>query len=205
MPNILIADDHDLVREAIAAYLSQKEDFTVQTASSVDECLGMLQGETPFDMAILDFNMPRKNGIDGIKVALSKFPRIKFALMSGVAKPSEAREAMIAGAVGYFPKSMSPETMVNAIRFVLSGEKFFPADLNFSSDDQDKVSEFEGLSSREIETLRGLCAGQSNKEIARDLELQEVTIKLYVKNILQKLGAKNRTHAVILAKDKDFL
>jgi len=82
MPNILIADDHDLVSETIAAFLSQQDDFHVSTASNVEDCLSMLAGDISYDMAIFDFNMPKMNGIDGIKEALNRFPTIKFVLMS---------------------------------------------------------------------------------------------------------------------------
>jgi len=95
--------------------------------------------------------------------------------------------------------------MVNAIRFVLSGEKYFPAELTFEVETDTKVQDFRGLSPKEIQTLRSLCAGNSNKEIAIEFDIQEVTVKLHVKNILSKLNAKNRTHAVVIAKDEGFV
>ncbi|WP_368184375.1 response regulator [Aestuariibius sp. HNIBRBA575] len=204
MPTILIADDHDLVRDTIAAYLGKSDDFSIQTASTLPEAVGILRGMTSFDLAILDYNMPGMDGLAGLEQAIAEFPVTKFALMSGVAKAEVAREAMTIGAMGFFPKSLTADTMVNAIRFLLSGEKYFPFDLALVPENESKGTDFYGLSPREAQTLRGLCDGKSNKEIGRDLDLQEVTIKLHVKNILRKLDVKNRTQAALLAQTDGF-
>ena len=204
MPNILIADDHDLVRDTIAAYLSKTDGFVVETASNLPEAITQLKGVTSFDLAILDYHMPGMDGLVGLKDAIGNHSTVKFALMSGVAKADVAREAMSLGASGYFPKSLAADTMVNAIKFVLSGERYFPFDLTVEKSQQDKQEEFHGLSMRERQTLQGLCAGKSNKEIARELNLQEVTVKLHVKNVFSKLGVKNRTQAALLAQSEGF-
>lgn len=204
MPNILIADDHDLVRDTIAAYLAKSEGFNVASRANLAEALEELDGLTAYDLTILDFHMPGMDGLDGLRLAMQKHPAVKFALMSGVAKADIAREAMALGASGYFPKSLAADSMVNAIRFVLSGEKYFPFDLAVADDSPAANEDFFGLSAREKQTLRGLCEGKSNKEIARDLDLQEVTVKLHVKNILAKLGVKNRTQAALTAKSEGF-
>ncbi len=204
MPNILIADDHDLVRDTIAAYLGKSEGFVIETASSLDDALEKLAGITPFDLCVLDYNMPGMDGLSGLEIAASAYPAVKFALMSGVATPEVAQQAMGSGALGFFPKSLAADTMVNAVQFVLSGERYFPFGLAVEAANASKTLEYRGLTERERQTLGGLCKGKTNKEIARDLDLQEVTIKLHVKNILAKLGAKNRTQAAILAREEGF-
>ncbi|WP_341862623.1 response regulator transcription factor [Gymnodinialimonas sp. 57CJ19] len=198
MPNILVADDHDLVRDTIAAYLGQQGDFTVSTASGVPQAQALLAGQTPFDLVILDYNMPGMDGLSGLESVVKTYPHIKVVLMSGIATPDVAQSAMEIGAKGFLPKSATATSMVNAIRFVLSGEQYFPFDFTPPAPDQPK--NYKGLSPREMETLQHLCNGASNKEIARALDLAEVTVKLHVKNILAKLSVNNRTQAALMAK-----
>lgn len=200
MPNILVADDHDLVRDTIAAYLGQQDDFHVETAPGLPEAKVLLAGRTPFDLAILDYNMPGMDGLAGLETVATTYPHIKVVLMSGIATSDVAHKAMAMGAKGFFPKSAPAKSMVNAIRFVLSGEKYFP--FGFSEAAPEKRESFMGLSGREMETLEHLCNGASNKEIARALDVAEVTVKLHVKNILSKLRVSNRTQAALLAKDR---
>ena len=205
MANILIADDHDLVRDTIAAYLSKTDGFNVTSVSNLSEALAELRGLPAFDLVILDYHMPGMDGLEGMKSAIKNHSSVRFALMSGVAKPDVAREAMGLGASGYFPKSLSADTMVNAIKFVLLGERYFPFDMSEEARGAETKGGFHGLSSREVQTLQGLCEGKSNKEIARDLDVQEVTVKLHVKNILAKLGVKNRTQAALFAQNEGFM
>ncbi len=205
MPNILIADDHDLVRETLAAYLGQSDEFKVYTAPSLDEGLKTMAGEIPFDVGILDYNMPGMNGLSGLERAQKQFPVVKFVLMSGVANKDVALGAIDLGAKGFIPKSISATSMVNAIKFVLSGETFFPFDFQSNSPQETAIDSDYGMSPREMETLRCLCQGLSNKEIGRQLDIQEVTVKLHVKNILKKIGVSNRTQAALFAKENHLV
>lgn len=199
MPNLLVADDHDLVRDTIAAYLSQQDDFQVDTASGLHQAQDLLARQTPYDLVVLDYNMPGMDGLSGLEAVVKAYPHIKVVLMSGIAPPDVAQAAMAMGAKGFLPKSATASSMVNAIRFVLSGEQYFP--FGFAEAAPDKPESFRGLSPREMQTLEHLCSGASNKEIARELDLAEVTVKLHVKNILAKLGVSNRTQAALLAKE----
>ena len=122
--------------------------------------------------------------------------------MSGVANREVANKAMDQGAIGFIPKSLTAVSLVNAIKFVLSGERYFPFDFEISGNKAPLTGAFASLSERELETLEQLCIGLSNKEIARNLGVQEVTVKLHVKNVLAKLDVSNRTQAALLAKEK---
>jgi DNA-binding NarL/FixJ family response regulator len=202
MPNILIADDHDLVRDTIAAYLETVEDFKVLTAPNLDAALALMGGMDSIDLLILDYNMPGMNGLVGLDRARRAYPATKVALMSGVANRDVANNAMDRGADGFIPKSLTAASLVNAIKFVLSGERYFPFDFSTSGPAAAPEGEFASLTAREMQTLEQLCIGLSNKEIARNLDIQEVTVKLHVKNLLAKLGVSNRTQAALLAKER---
>lgn len=202
MANILIADDHDLVRDTIAAYLETVDSFKVLTAANLDDALTTMRGLDSIDLLILDYNMPGMNGLDGLEKARKTFPASKVALMSGVANREVANTAMSRGADGFIPKSLAVGSLVNAIKFVLSGERYFPFDFGTASPTACKDATFDALSGRELQTLEQLCIGLSNKEIARKLDIQEVTVKLHVKNLLAKLGVANRTQAALLAKER---
>ncbi|WP_299611556.1 response regulator transcription factor [uncultured Tateyamaria sp.] len=202
MPNILIADDHDLVRDTIAAYLETVDDFKVQTAANLDAALELMRGIDSFDLLILDYHMPGMDGLNGLERARKAFPATKVALLSGVANREVANKAMENGANGFIPKSLTAASLVNAIKFVLSGERYFPFDFGAATTPDAPSATFANLSDREMQTLEQLCIGLSNKEIARNLGVQEVTVKLHVKNVLAKLGVSNRTQAALLAKEK---
>ena len=200
MPNILIADDHDLVRDTIAAYLETVDGFNVFTAANLQDALDEMRGIHAIDLLILDYHMPGMKGLSGLDEARKAFPAVKIALMSGVANREVAKAAMANGADGFIPKSLTAVSLVNAIKFVLSGERYFPFDFGSADAKATKSDAFSDLSGRELQTLEQLSIGLSNKEIARNLGVQEVTIKLHVKNIFAKLGVSNRTQAALFAK-----
>ncbi|MEP5761698.1 MAG: response regulator transcription factor [Litoreibacter sp.] len=202
MPHILLADDHDLVRETISAYLGTVDDFHVSSASNLDAALDKMSGLDSFDLLILDYHMPGMNGLDGLERAKKAHPAAKVALMSGVANRDVANTAMSRGADGFMPKSLTAASMVNAIKFILSGERYFPFDFAGPQDQAAPDAAFSDLSERELQTLEQLCIGLSNKEIARNLGIQEVTVKLHVKNVLAKLKVSNRTQAALMAKER---
>ena len=204
MTNILIADDHELVRDTIAAYLETVDGFHTFSAPSLDDSLAVLKGEISIDLAILDYNMPGMNGLQGIETTCKLFPQTKVALMSGVASRDVATAAIALGAGGFLPKSLSAKSLVNAIRFVLAGEQFLPVEFSPGAAVASMEGEFASLSKRELQTLEQLCAGLANKEIARNLGIQEVTVKLHVRNLLAKRNVTNRTQAALKARQGDL-
>lgn len=201
MTNILIADDHDLVRDTIAAYLGAQDDFETFTASDLEQALDIMAGVDSIDLVILDYNMPGMNGLAGLIQVKRDYPTVKTVLMSGVANREVASSAMTNGADGFFPKSLNASSMINALKFVLSGERYVPFEFLASTRETRAPAEFAALSRREMQTLEQLCTGLSNKEIAIKLGIREVTVKLHVKNVLAKLGVSNRTQAALLAKE----
>ncbi|WP_298256433.1 response regulator transcription factor [uncultured Litoreibacter sp.] len=202
MPNILLADDHDLVRDTIAAYLETVEGFNVLTAANLADAMELMRGLDAIDLLILDYNMPGMNGLEGLIRARRDHPKCKIALMSGVANRDVATSAMSQGANGFIPKSLTAASLVNAIKFILAGERYLPFDFGTAEPEAKTEGVFSDLSARELQTLEQLCIGLSNKEIARNLDIKEVTVKLHVKNLLAKLGVSNRTQAALMAKER---
>jgi DNA-binding NarL/FixJ family response regulator len=154
----------------------------------------------PYDLVVLDYGMPGMNGYCGLDQALAASAGRPVALMSGLASSGVVERVLAAGAAGYLPKTLPARSLVNAIRFMAAGETYMPLDLHRPS--QAPEAEPSGLSPRERQVLAGLCAGQANKEIARDLDLREPTNKLHVKLICRKLGASNRTQAAMIARER---
>ncbi|MEQ9695957.1 response regulator transcription factor [Shimia sp. SDUM112013] len=197
---VLIADDHDLVREAIATLLTQEGIAEVQTVSDLEQALDLVRDQGAFDLVMLDYKMPGMNGLEGLAKMQAANEGRPVAILSGNMSRAAVQDAISRGAAGFVPKTLASHSLGNAVRFMIAGETFAP--YNFMQQDDTPVG---NLSMRETEVLRGLCNGLSNKEIARDLDLQEATIKLHVKTLCRKLEAKNRTHAAMIAHERNLL
>ncbi|MFS4579950.1 response regulator transcription factor [Phaeobacter sp. C3_T13_0] len=198
---ILLADDHDMVRETISAYLKSEGGAAVTSTVDLPGALSELEQNGPYDLVLLDYNMPGMQGLDGLNTALKANGGKGVAIISGSAPTRTAQEALDAGAIGFIPKTMGAQSLLNAVRFMSAGEIYVPVELMRKEAEAPVHPLAEKLSPRELEVLDGLCRGLSNKEIARELELQEVTIKLHVRTLCRKLEAKNRTQAALTAKE----
>ena len=201
--NLLLVDDHALVREGLRALLQNiSPDVKIYEAASVegavDECR-----TTQFRMVLLDLGLPNSDGLDTLDAFRASVPDVPIVVLSGDQEPQRIRAAIERGAVGYVPKSHSSDLMIAALRFVLSGGVYLPPialqdDLELESP-QANAHAFTRLSPRQQQVAQLLLQGQSNKAIARQLGLSEGTIKAHVSAIYQIIGAKNRVEAVTLA------
>lgn len=200
---ILIADDHDLLRDTLVMFLKGEGNIETVTASDFNGALALIDAEGPFDLIMLDYNMPGMQGLKGLRTALQHNGGQKVALMSGIATKSIAEEALMYGAAGFVPKTLSARSLINAVQFMSMGEQYAPLDFMTQEEEEAAPNPLaEKLSRRELQVLEGLSKGKSNKEIARDLDLQEPTIKLHVKTLYRKIGAANRTQAALIAKEE---
>jgi DNA-binding NarL/FixJ family response regulator len=199
MARLVLADDHDLVRETIASFLRASGAFEVEVADSLDTALAVVPGPGVADLVLLDFRMPGMETLEGLARMRAR-ARCPVAILSGTAPPDVARRALRAGAAGFLPKTLAPQAFVAAVHEMLAGEIYAPCDF-LRSDGDTEAQDRLGLTPREREVLAGISDGKSNKEIARDLDIMEVTVKLHLKSLNRKLGSRNRTQAAMIARD----
>lgn len=198
---ILLADDQELVRDTIAAFLRKEDGLTVEVARDFHTALELVRSLGAFDLVLLDYTMPGMNGLSGLAIMKKQQGTKPVAIISGTAPGSIAEQALSEGAAGFLPKSMSTRSLLAAVRFMAAGEIYAPISLMTDRDTQPIAVAGAQLTSRELDVLKRLCRGLANKEIARELDLQEVTVKLHIKTLYRKIAAKNRTHAAMIAKE----
>ena len=193
---ILSVDDHPVLREGIAAVLGGEDDMVlVGEASNGKEAIAEFQAHRP-DVTLMDLQMPDMGGIQAIQAIRKDFPEARIIVLTTYKGDAQAVRAFKAGAFGYLLKNMLRKELVETIRTVHGGKKRIPPEIAMEMAEHHSD---DALTEREIEVLLEVAAGNSNKMIASHLTVSEETVKAHMKNILSKLGANDRTHAVTIA------
>jgi DNA-binding NarL/FixJ family response regulator len=199
---IMTVDDHPLMRQGIAALVSVERDMQlIAEASDGEEAIAQFRLHRP-DVTLMDLQMPSMNGTEAISRIRSEFPDARILVLSTYAGDVQILRAIKAGARGYLLKGNVRTELLAAIRTIHAGHKRIPPEIaaelaEHAADDQ--------LSSREIDVLRLISAGNGNKQIADRLSIGESTVKNHISNILSKLGANDRAHAVSIALQRGIL
>lgn len=198
---VLVADDHDLLRDTLAMFFQTQSDIEVNSAPDLLAACEMIENSPHYDLVLLDLNMPGMNGLEGLERALSLKGGQRVALLSGAATREVVERALEAGAVGFIPKTLPAKSMLNALRFMALGEQYVPPEFMSAPSDTPVHPLVENLTPRELQMMKGLTEGKSNKEIARDLNIAEPTVKLHMKTLYRKISASNRTQAALIAQE----
>lgn len=225
---LVIADDHPLFLEAAKLQIERaRPDAEIVIATSLDEALQAARANGRIDALLLDLSMPGMNGAASLAQVREQLPGVPLVIMSGTALPADVAAVIRAGANGFLPKTLGPAVFVQALSVVLAGGTYLPADLlaalgvsDLGAVEEPALAEApvpsptpaepapEGprqLTPRELQVLQAIVRGKSNKEIARELDLQEVTVKLHARRAYQKLGARNRAEATAIAIEQQIV
>jgi DNA-binding NarL/FixJ family response regulator len=199
---ILTVDDHPVLREGIVAIVAAEPDMTVVAeAGNGHEAIELYRVHRP-DITLMDLQMPLMSGTDAIAAIRVDFPNARIIVLSTYSGDAQAIRALNAGASGYLLKSMVRKELTETIRIVHAGRKRIPPEVAI------KMAEHHGddaLTERETEILREVAAGNANKMIADNFSISEQTVKTHMRNILSKLGANDRTHAVTIALQRGII
>ena len=193
---VLIVDDHPLMREGIAAVIAGQSDMMLAgEASDGREAVTAYTALRP-DVVLMDLRMPGMDGIEAITLIRAQHPQARIVVLTTYRGDVQVVRALSAGASGYLLKSLLRRELLDTIRDVHGGARRVPPEI--AAGIAEHLSD-ESLSARELEVLQSVAAGNANKLVAAELGISEETVKAHMKNILAKLGARDRTHAVTIA------
>jgi DNA-binding NarL/FixJ family response regulator len=193
---VLSVDDHPLLREGIATIINSQQDMVlVSQASSGNEAIQQYREHRP-DVTLMDLRLPDLSGIDAMIAIRAEFPEARVIMLTTFEGDIEIQRALEAGARGYLLKNMPPNELVDVIRHVHAGKKRVPPQV--AAQVAEHMSD-ENLTARETEVLKHVAGGNRNRDIAELLFISEETVKVHIKHIMDKLGAKDRTQAIAIA------
>jgi len=198
---ILLVDDHILTRMGLLSATQEEADMeVVAEADELEEAVAAYEKFSP-NLVVLDFRLPNSDGPGVLKRLREKFGAVRCLMLSNSSAGDDVTRAIQAGAAGYVVKGMSLDVLLEAIRTVHAGGQYIPTEIaaRFAGRAQLQLTE------REMDVLRFMAKGRSNKEVASALDIVEGTVKLHVTSILAKLNVADRTQAVVLALRRNIL
>jgi DNA-binding NarL/FixJ family response regulator len=207
--HVLIADDHPLFLDAARTHLERSfPQSEVVEARSLPQALALLGECGRFDLVLLDLSMPGMTATEGVAEAVAAANGAPVVIISGMAAPNDVCACITAGAKGFLPKTLDAAMLAAALNMIVLGGTYIPAEFAGAGSRPAAgpgPADGRDLSARELEVLTLLVSGASNKEIARELSIQEVTVKLHATRLFSKLGVKNRSQAAVKAIDSKLV
>ncbi len=214
---VLLVDDHALFRDGMRYVLQQLADeVEILDTGNFTEAIQLVMANPDIDLALLDLNMPDSNGVPSLQLFHQRFPDIPLVVVSGSDHRDDIEGVMELGAMGFISKMSSSKTMLAALRMVLDGGVYVPPQLlqqavakldagQSAGDKRSQRASKYGLTPRQLEVLQLIGAGKSNKDISRELNLAEGTVKIHVAAIYQTLHVNSRVDAVETARRFGFI
>lgn len=199
---IIVAEDHEIVRDGICAIVNRVNDFTVVATAKNGEEAVQLYRELQPDVVLTDLRMPVMEGVEEIKQIIAEFPQAKIIILTTYDTDEDIYRGLQAGARGYLLKDTSSEELATAVHTIHQGKKYIPQQVVLRLAERINTTE---LTNREMEVLELLAQGKSNQDIGLILNITEGTVKFHVNNILNKLNVSDRTGAVIAAFKKGLV
>lgn len=206
---ILLADDHTLFRDSLVGYIQRlAPQARIKALENLEQVRNELAFDSAYELIFLDWHMPGVRDVDDLVALVHQYPNHYFALMSGVVRPHQVQQIILAGFRAYLPKTLSGAEMMDAMGRILKGESFVPLDPETREPEVSYHAErtvtmpatlgqedTTGLSTRERETIGFLLDGQTNQEIADKMGISMATVKMHLRHAFDKLGVRNRTEA----------
>ena len=201
---IVLAEDHGMVREGLRRLLESQADFTViGEAANGDEALRLVQELSP-DLLLLDVQMPRRTGVDVLREVKARGIPSRVLILTASIQPEQMAEALQLGAAGFVMKESASELLIRAVRSVIAGEMWIQREAlpgliqQMRQAKANPAAKF-GLTARELDIIRSVVSGRTNREVAQQLRISEDTVKNHLTNIFNKLGVSNRVELALLA------
>jgi DNA-binding NarL/FixJ family response regulator len=201
-PSFIVADDHPMVRDALALALRAAfPKAEVALAGTLDEASGAIAARPDVDLVILDLDMPGMQGLAGVSALRANHPSAPLVIVSATRNAAAMRQVVEMGAAGFIPKSSPMEEIIASVRAVMRGEIVLPPSAGdaLSSTDADLATRAARMTPQQHRVFALMAEGKPNKIIAYDMQIGEATVKAHVTEILRKMGVHSRTQAIVLA------
>ena len=202
---MLLVDDHALFRDGLKFVLNDlNRDVEVLEAGTCNDAFVILEKDDDFDLILLDLDLPGMSGLEGLKKIRVMAPVVPVVILSGSEDGNLVRRGLEMGVMGYIPKSLTSDIMLQALQLVMKGGRYVPDNILLSTPEKNKRS-LQSLTARQLEILKHITMGKSNKEIARALGIADNTVRVHISAIFQVLNVNNRTEAAYAAMQEGLI